>query len=130
MPLPVHPNPLKLAALACALLFSPWVAAADGHAAPAAVALPAKPVAAKPAAAATAPEAHAATKPAADAPSALPSDELARRLQERIARVRAAQAQVAHKAKPAAGHRHHAAPSVKMGIVAAGAGANRRGQYR
>ena len=92
------PRPLPLAALAAALLFSPWASAADGHAAA---------------------PARTATEP----PSTVPQDELTRRLQERIARVRAAQAQVAHKTKPAAGHRHHAAPSVKMGIVAAGAGA-------
>ncbi|WP_310462917.1 carbonic anhydrase family protein [Sphaerotilus sp.] len=130
-----HPHPLKLVALVSALLFSPWAAASDGHAAPAA---PAKPAAAKPAPAAepaahgAAPAAHAAAPAAAAdpaAPAALPSDELARRLQERIARVRAAQAQ-AQKPRPASGHAaarapaaHGAAPSVTMGIVSPAAAA-------
>ncbi|MDZ7858689.1 carbonic anhydrase family protein [Sphaerotilus sp.] len=125
---PTRPHPLKLAALASAMLLSPWAVAADGHAAPAAAA-PAKPAVIKPAPVA-APAAHAAApaapaKPMAEAPTALPADELARRLQERIARVRAAQAQ-AQKAKPAGGHHgskpaHAAAPAVKMGIVSTAA---------
>jgi carbonic anhydrase len=122
-----QPHPLKLAAFVSALLLSPWAVASDGHAAPAA---PAKPVVAKaaPATAHGAPDAHA---PAAAAPEAAPvalaSDELARRLQERIARVRAAQAQVkvrkprassGHGAAPeAAPNAHAAAPSLTMGIV-------------
>ena len=125
---PSRPHPLKLAALASALLLSPWAIAADGHAAPAAAAAPAKPVIAKPAPPAATPDAQAAAPAAAAKPVAaaaaatLPPDELARRLQERIARVRAAQAQ-AQKAKPAGGHHgkpaHAAAPAVKMGIVSA-----------
>lgn len=117
MALPFRPHPLKLVALVSTLLLSPWATAADGHAAPAAAAAPAKPVIAKPAPAVAAPEAHAAAPAAA---ATLPPDELARRLQERIARVRAAQAQ-AQKAKPAGAHHgksaHAASPSVKMGIV-------------
>jgi len=124
-----HPHPLKLAALVSALLLSPWAAASDG---PAAHAAPAKPTIAKPAPPPAAePAAHAAAPDAAAAPAALPSDELARRLQERISRVRAAQAQVhaqAPRKRASGGHGaahavdpHATAPAVTMGIVNAAA---------
>lgn len=119
---PAYPHPLKLVALVSAILFSPWAAAADGHAVPAAAVVPAKPTAA----------AHAA------APMALPPDELARRLQERLARVRAAQAQAqaqAQTTKPASGHRtlhahaaHTTAPTVKLGIIGSATAAATPGQ--
>jgi carbonic anhydrase len=105
--------------------------AADGaHAAPAAKPAAAKPAPAAASAPAAAPVAAAPVAAAPAAPAALPSDELQRRLQERIATIRAAQAQAqaprpaAHgarrAARPAAEHGAAAAApaSVSMGIVA------------
>jgi carbonic anhydrase len=130
-------KPLHCAALVSTLLVSTWSVASDGgHAAPAAKPAAAKPapaaasapaaapVAAAPVAAAPVAAAPVAAAPAA--PAALPSDELQRRLQERIATIRAAQAQAQaprpaarRAARPAAEHGAAAAPaSVSMGIVA------------
>ena len=106
-----HPL-LDRAALGSALLAWSWATANDGgHAAPAR----AKPAAVKPAAAK--PEADPTSRAAA-APAALPSEDLQRRLQERIATVRAAHAQAnGARAARSAHTPRRAAPSVTMGIA-------------
>jgi carbonic anhydrase len=83
MPSLPRPHPLNALVLATALLLSPWAHASDGH----------------------------PTKAAAAATPAVPSEELQRRLQERIARVRAAQTQVhaSTQNRPAAAGPHAAA---------------------
>ncbi|MEY4906754.1 MAG: hypothetical protein RL260_472 [Pseudomonadota bacterium] len=110
---PAHPSrPLHSAALAAALL-SAFLTSPGAHANDGSHAAPAKPATAKPAAVAE--------------PAAAPADELQRRLQERIATVRAAHTQVQGLA-PSRAHRtahaaQRAAPALAMGIVSQPQGA-------